>query len=180
MAMGQEFALREPVMESGRCATSVSAVVYVVDDRIKQGTRPNKPGARAECLLTDGGLKVLDSRVISEADEGLRQACQEAIDQGVDLLLTVGATGLRRTDIAPDVSRMFMHREIPHLTTEILLRGRQNTAKAALSRATVGVHYAPERATLIVNRPSSSGGIADCLGVIIPLLPSIFEQLKEA
>ena len=179
MASEQGSSSQDSAVEEQRHSSPLNAAVFVVDDRIKQGSRPNAPGARAEQLLTDGGLRVLASRAVSETEQELQQACQEAIEQKIDLLLTVGATGLRRTDIAPDVTRKFMHREIPNLTTEILLKGRNNTSKAALSRATVGVHYAQDHAMLIVNSPSSSGGIGDCLSVIIPLLPSVFEQLKE-
>lgn len=169
---------------------TLDVAIAVVDDRIMRGERPNSPGYKAQQILTDAGLRVTSIDVLPEETSAVRDTLTR-VAETTDILLTVGATGLRRTDIVPEVTRELLHRELPHVATQILLAGLKNTNKAGLSRGLVGVRMlssnvsAPDgnsgadHSCLIVNSPSSSGGIKDTLGVVLPLLPSIFEQLRE-
>lgn len=59
-----------------------------------------------------------------------------------------------------------------------MVRGSQNTPLAGLSRGLVGVTSRDEQAALIINAPSSQGGIKDTWSVIGPVIPNIFEGLR--
>lgn len=63
--------------------------------------------------------------------------------------------------------------------TQVLLAGLANTEQAGLSRGIIGLTGRGPEDALIVNVPSSRGGVRDALGVVCPLLPNIFERLDR-
>ena len=145
-----------------------NTAVIVYDDRIKSGGRTDKFASR----ISDYPLNAVSYTVIEEDEEKFRAA----LNSQARVILTLGGTGLRAANRVPDVTKEFIDRELTGLETQILLVGLENTSRAGLSRAVIG---ATDTGKLIVNCPSSSGGIKDTLGVVIPLLEPIFDQLDE-
>lgn len=69
--------------------------------------------------------------------------------------------------------------EIPGIAEQIRAHGLTNTPLSPLSREVVGVTARDKTGALVVASPSSKGGVADTLSVLIPLLKDIFGQLDE-
>lgn len=157
---------------AGDSGEKFNTAVIVYDDRIKSGERPDKFSSR----ISDYPFNAASYEVIEENEDQFRTALAEALGSEARLILTLGGTGLRVTNRVPDVTREFISKELTGLETQILLVGLENTSRAGLTRAVIGT---TDTGKLIVNCPSSSGGIKDTLSVVVPLLEPIFNQLDE-
>lgn len=153
-----------------------SARVIVVSDRVHSGERRDAAGVAAVDTLRRAGLRCADPLVIAEGVEPLRSRLVEAIAEGVQVVLTLGGTGIGSNNVTPDVSMELIDARLTGLEMQILIEGLKSTPRAGLSRGLVGVTARGGEGTLIANAPHSVGGVADCLGVLVPLLPVIFEK----
>jgi molybdenum cofactor synthesis domain-containing protein len=88
------------------------------------------------------------------------------VDEGYDLVLTTGGTGLTPDDVTPEATRMVIQREIPGLAEAMRAQSLRVTPLGALSRGLAGV----AGHTLIVNFPGSPKAIDEVFGVVGPVL----------
>ena len=96
-------------------------------------------------------------------DHGLVALCDGG---AADVVLTVGGTGVRPTDVVPDVTREVAEKEIPGIGEAMRQESLKKVQTAMLSRGTAAVRAG----TLIVNLPGSPRGARENLGVVLPVL----------
>jgi len=148
------------------------AAVLVASDRISQGVEEDKSGALAAQLLADLA-DVVEVRVLPDDRALLADAMRRWCDRGLDLVLTVGGTGLGPRDVTPEATLDVIERETPGISTALLVQGLRSTPRAMLSRATSGVRGR----TLIVNLPGSSSAVREGLGCLLEVLPHALEVI---
>ncbi|CKO51953.1 molybdenum cofactor synthesis domain protein [Mycobacterium tuberculosis] len=86
------------------------ALVVVVDDRTAHGDEDHS-GPLVTELLTEAGF-VVDGVVAVSADEvEIRNALNTAVIGGVDLVVSVGGTGVTPRDVTPEATRDILDRE---------------------------------------------------------------------
>ena len=87
------------------------ALVVVVDDRTAHGDEDHS-GPLVTELLTEAGF-VVDGVVAVAADEvEIRNALNTAVIGGVDLVVSVGGTGVTPRDVTPEATTDILDREI--------------------------------------------------------------------
>ena len=87
------------------------ALVVVVDDRTAHGDEDHS-GPLVTELLTEAGF-VVDGVVAVAADEvEIRNALNTAVIGGVDLVVSVGGTGVTPRDVTPEATRDILDREV--------------------------------------------------------------------
>ena len=87
------------------------ALVVVVDDRTAHGDEDHS-GPLVTELLTEAGF-VVDGVVAVAADEiEIRNALNTAVIGGVDLVVSVGGTGVTPRDVSPEATRDILDREL--------------------------------------------------------------------
>src|SRR5207237_10343985 len=97
-------------------------------------------------------------------------------EQGIaDVILTIGGTGVRLTDWAPEATRDIIEKEIPGIGEAMRQESLKKVRTAMLSRGTAGIRGA----TLIVNLPGSPKGARENLSVILPMLEHTVEKIKK-
>ena len=160
----------------------LKASIVLIDDRILAGERSQKAGDLAAQLITEWESKkvhlkctIYSFEIVAESEAAVRAALAKASAES-RFVVTIGGTGLRPNSVVPEVTKSLLRYELPGVATQILMQGLQSTHKAGLSRGLVGV---TPGGSLIVNAPKSTGGVRDALTVVLPLLPSIFEQIDE-
>lgn len=154
--------------------------VIVVSDRVLAGERENTAGRAAVEKLLDAGLDVTGPVTVPEGYDAVAQALADARLAGHRVIVTVGGTGLGPRNLTPEATAPHIAVELTGLGTQVLLAGLANTAQAGLSRGLIGLTGRGPGDALIINAPSSRGGVRDTLEVVCPLLPNIFERIDAA
>ena len=155
----------------------LTGIVIIVSDRIYSGERKDRAGLLAEQLLTAAGVDVTRRVIIPEGPEAVGEELGRAVATGIRVIVTVGGTGVGPRNRTPEATAPLLETELSAVMSQILFAGLANTHQAGLSRGLVGLTARESGTGLIVNAPSSAGGVSDALGVVCPLLGPIFERL---
>lgn len=154
---------------------AISTVVVVASNRAADGVYEDTAGP----LLVEGfaarGFDVAGPVVVHDGDE-VEQALRDAVEDGYDLVVTSGGTGLTSTDLTPEATNRVLDFEIPGIAEALRAAGRKKTPHAALSRGICGA----ARRTLVVNVAGSTGAAKDALDVLTPeLIEHAVSQLHD-
>ena len=150
------------------------ALVVTASNRAAAGVYADEGGP----ILADGlramGFEV-DGPLVVPDGEPVAAALRDAVDQGYDVVLTTGGTGLSPTDATPEATRSVLDREVPGLAESIRGYGvAHGVPTAALSRGLAGL----AGRTLVVNLPGSPGGCRDGIAVLRQVLPHAVSQVR--
>ena len=151
------------------------AVVVTASNRASAGVYEDRSGRALADGLRELGFTVEGPHVRPDDVDQIAAALRAAVDDGADLVLTTGGTGISPTDVTPEATRAVLEREAPGIAEAVRRYGAgQGVATSVLSRGLAGT----AGRTLIVNLPGSTGGVTDGLAVLGPLLPHVVNQLR--
>jgi molybdenum cofactor synthesis domain-containing protein len=148
------------------------ARVIVASNRAWAGVYADSSGPILVSGLRQLGFDVDDPVVVPDG-EPVAAALREAIDDGVEVAITSGGTGITPTDRTPDMTQNLLDYQLPGIAEAIRAYSRDRVPTALLSRGLAGV----AGRTLIVNLPGSTGGAKDGLAVLGPILGHAVDQL---
>ncbi|MFT3859855.1 MogA/MoaB family molybdenum cofactor biosynthesis protein [Micropruina sp.] len=155
----------------------IVGAVITVSDRASAGEYADTSGPRAAELLRGYGVRATITVVPDDA-AAIRRGIRAAIKAGARLVLTTGGTGIAPSDITPEVTAELFVRRLPGVADEIRRRGAAHVPTAVLSRGEAGiVQLKKGRPAFVVNAPGSSGGVADAVAVVGPLIAHVLDQL---
>jgi molybdenum cofactor synthesis domain-containing protein len=144
------------------------ALVVVVDDRTAHGDEEDHSGPLVTELLTEAGF-VVDGVVAIAADE-------VEIRNGVDLVVSVGGTGVTPRDVTPEATRDILDRELLGIAEALRASGLSaGIIDAGLSRGLAGI----SGSTLVVNLAGSRYAVRDGMATLNPLATQIIGQLSS-
>ena len=118
--------------------------LITLSDRAFCGAYPDRSGPRlrelVEGFFRERNVRIeLETRLLPDEPERLRQEIQAALCAGVDLLITTGGTGVGPRDCAPDVVAGLCDKLIPGIMEAIRVQHGATNPGALLSRAVAGV-----------------------------------------
>ena len=150
------------------------AAVITASNRSAAGLRPDTSGPILVEGLRNLGIDVGDPLVVPDG-EPVGEALRDAVESGIDLILTTGGTGLSPTDRTPEMTRLVIDREVPGLADAIRDHGtKHGIATAVLSRGIAGL----AGRVLIINAPGSPGGCRDAIAALSPVLLHALDQIS--
>ena len=114
---------------------------------------------------------VSDERTAIEAR--LRRYCDE---EGCDLVLTTGGTGVGPRDVTPEATLAVIEREVPGIAEAMRAASRPHTRHWMLARGVAGIRGA----TLVVNFPGSPRSIPQAGAAIADALPHALALIAGA
>ena len=161
--------MEQPVELVGR------ALVVVVDDRTAHGKEDHSGPLVAELLIEAGFM--VDGVVVVSADEvEIRNALNTAVIGGVDLVVSVGGTGVTPRDVTPEATRDILDRELLGIAEALRASGLSaGSTDAGLSRGLAGV----SGSTLVVNIAGTRSAVRDGMATLNPLAAQIIGQLSS-
>ncbi len=150
------------------------ALVVVVDDRVAHGEHEDSTGPLVTELLEEAGFVVDGSVAVAGESVDIRNALNTAVIGGVDLVVTVGGTGVSPRDVTPDATAGVLDRPIPGIAEAIRASGlAAGAVDAGLSRGLSGV----SGSTLVVNLARSRAAVRDGMATLTPLVGRVIEEL---
>ncbi|AGS34296.1 molybdenum cofactor biosynthesis protein [Corynebacterium maris DSM 45190] len=149
------------------------ALVVLVSDH-HNGAEDDTDRLMTELLIECGFQVDAVVRVKSKKSE-IRQAIETAVVGGVDLVLTVGGTGVGPRDRTPDATLTVLDQEVPGIAQALRDSGQAcGAVDAVVSRGVSGV----SGSTVIVNLASSRAAIRDGMAALPPLVHHVVDELQ--
>lgn len=169
----EEF-LRAAELETGS-RPAPCALVVLVGDRRFDSPDDNTHSMVAE-LLTEIGLEV-DAVVHTKSKKSeIRKAIETGVVGGVDLVLTIGGTGVGPRDKTPEATRAVIDKMVPGVSQALRSSGQAcGVVDACTSRGICGV----SGSTVVVNLAPSRQAIRDGIATIGPLISHLISELDE-
>ncbi len=155
--------------------TVMRALAVTVSNRASAGVYEDRSGPVLVDLLRAAGCSVVDGPVVVADGDPVEAVLLEAVEEGYDVVVTTGGTGLTPGDLTPEMTRRVLEREIPGIAEALRSAGAAaGVPTAILSRGLAGV----AGHTLIVNLPGSTGGVRDGVAVLAPVLGHAVSQIN--
>ena len=153
----------------------IRAAILVVSSKIAEGQEEDKGKAALVQLVESIPASLASYDVVPDERQAIRDRLVSLCEGGTaDVVLTVGGTGVRPTDVVPEVTREVAEKEIPGIGEVMRLESLKKVQTAMLSRGTAGIRGR----TVIVNLPGSPRGARENLAVVLPVLEHTVDKVQ--
>ena len=152
----------------------IGVAVVLISSKIRSGQDSDQNRKSLEGILTNHQLALLSYDVVTDDRQTIsHQLLTLCETTRPHIILTLGGTGIRPTDWAPEATRDVIEKEIPGIGEAMRAESLKKVRTAMLSRGTAGI----KGATLIINLPGSVKGVQENLDVVLPLLEHMVEKM---
>ncbi|MDP7027958.1 MAG: bifunctional molybdenum cofactor biosynthesis protein MoaC/MoaB [Candidatus Marinimicrobia bacterium] len=148
--------------------------IITMSDSISAGKSEDRSGPMLLKGFTDSGCKGDHQKVLPDGSEELIPTIEAWIQDGVELIITTGGTGLSPRDLTIQMVENNFDSRLPGIEQALHAYGRGKVKTAMLSRLTAGVI----KGTIVVCLPGSTGAAKDALKVLIPTIFHSFHMMK--
>jgi len=159
-----------------RYRKDLTAAVIVCSDTISKGEKEDRAGKAIIEKLKASHVTISDYTIIPDEKNLIQKHVKLYADQGIDLVIFTGGTGLSERDVTPEALREIIERHIPGIEEAIRSYGQDRTPYSMLSRSVAGTI----NDTLILALPGSTNGAKESMDAIFPSVLHIFRILKGA
>ncbi|WP_242205722.1 bifunctional molybdenum cofactor biosynthesis protein MoaC/MoaB [Aestuariivivens insulae] len=159
-----------------RFRNDLTAAVVVCSDTISAGHKEDKAGKAIIKKLESCNVKVTEYVIIPDEKEIIQQKAKAYQEQGIDMVIYTGGTGLSARDVTPEALSPILDRNIPGIEEAIRNYGQERTPFSMLSRSVAGTI----KDTLILALPGSTNGAKESMDAIFPAVLHSFRILKGA
>lgn len=148
-------------------------VVLVADHSLGSGEDTDRLVTE---LLVEAGFSVDGCLSVRSKKSQIRQAIETAVVGGVDLVLTVGGTGVGPRDRTPEATRSVLDQLVPGIAQALRSSGLAcGAVDACTSRGISGV----SGSTVVVNLAASRAAVRDGMATLTPLVHHVIDQLQK-
>jgi|TARA_Y100000310_G_scaffold35067_3_gene33193 molybdenum cofactor biosynthesis protein MoaC len=148
--------------------------VITISDSVSSGKSEDKSGPLLISGFSDSGCSVEHKKVLPDGSDELMPTIQNWIEEGVELIITTGGTGLGPRDLTIETLEEIFNSKLPGIEQALHAYGRGKVKTAMLSRLTAGV----VKGAIVICLPGSPGAAKDALNVLIPTIFHSFHMMK--
>ncbi len=159
-----------------RFRKDLNAVVIVCSDSISAGEKQDSAGKAIIAKLEECQVKISDYLIIPDEKDIIQEKARAYQEQGIDLIIYTGGTGLSNRDVTPEALTPILDRRIPGIEEAIRNYGQDRTPFSMLSRSIAGTM----KNSLVLALPGSTNGAKESMEAIFPSVLHIFRILKGA
>jgi cyclic pyranopterin phosphate synthase len=156
--------------------TDLTAAVFVCSDSISAGQKEDKAGLAIIEKLKSCSVSIRDYVIIPDEIDAIQKGALEHVQQGTDLIIFTGGTGLSKRDLTPEALTPLFDRVIPGIAEAARGYGQERTPYSMLSRSIAGT----KEDSLILALPGSTKGAAESMDALFPALLHVFRIFKGA
>jgi len=147
-----------------RCA------VIVCSDGVSSGIREDTSGKAIVEKLKQLNLSVDCFETIPDDFELIQKKVKQLSDDGYELVLFTGGTGVSARDVTPDAIAPLLEKEMPGIMEAARSYGQLRTPYAMLSRGVAGFI----KDSLIITLPGSEKAVNETMAVLFPQILHVF------
>jgi molybdopterin adenylyltransferase len=150
------------------------AVVITVSDKGSRGERIDTSGPALAAILQKD-YDVGDVVIVPDEMDLIAAAMKQEIDEnGVDLVVTTGGTGVSKRDVTPEATQMVIDRELPGFAEIMRSESYKITMHGIISRGICGIR----NESIIINLPGSEKAAIENLGFVLRAIPHALSKIK--
>lgn len=150
-----------------------TAAVLTISDSAFQGRREDLSGPAVARELASAGFQVSRTAILPDEREEIQQHLTDCC-RVVDLVVTVGGTGIAARDVTPEATLAVAERIVEGIPEKMRLAGAAKTPLAALSRGVCGIRGK----SLMLNLPGSPKAAVESLQAVLNILPHALDLLR--
>ena len=159
-----------------RFEVQVRAAVLVISDGVASGKKVDKGGAEVVERLKRLGVACAGTTVVPDEPDQIAAQVKAWAEQGFDLILTTGGTGLSPRDRTPEAIAPILDREVPGIMEAARAYGQARMPLAIMSRGIAGMIGR----TLVITLPGSTRGAQETMDALFPFVLHVVKVQEVA
>ena len=159
-----------------RFEAPVRAAVLVISDGVASGKKEDKAGASIATRLSALGVSVEIQAVVPDEPDDIAAMVKAWANEGLDLILTTGGTGLSPRDRTPEALASLLDREVPGIMEAARSYGQERMPWAMMSRGVAGMIGR----TLVITLPGSTRGAQETMDALFPFVLHVVKVQEHA
>ena len=149
----------------------LTAAVLVSSDTVSKGKKEDTAGKAVIQKLEKLGIDIKEYKILPDEPEELRNTTMQYCENGLNMVIISGGTGLSKRDDTPEAIQPLIEKEVPGIMEAARSYGQNRTPYAMLSRGIAGMR----KNTLIITIPGSTKGAEETIDALFPAILHIFK-----